>query len=128
VTVALSPDRVATLTGTVADKRQGDEAIRLARLVPDVREVRPNITVVPPPPALEEIQRLVEQRLRDNGLNLKVEVSPDRSVRLIGAMDSAEKKDQAMKLASGVEGVTRVRDGIFLVPVSSGPMKIQKTQ
>jgi serine/threonine protein kinase/osmotically-inducible protein OsmY len=128
LTVAVSPERVVTLSGTVPDKRQGDEAIRLVRLVPDVREVRPNITVVPPPPAPEEVQSLVEQRLRDNGLNLKVEVAPDRSVRLIGAVDSAEKKDQAMKLASGVAGVTRVRDGIFVVPLSSGPMKIQKTQ
>jgi serine/threonine protein kinase/osmotically-inducible protein OsmY len=126
VTVAVSPDRVATLTGTVPDKRQADEAIRLAKLVPDVREVRPNITVLPPPPTPDEIRPLVEARLRDNGLNLKVEVGADRSVRLIGAVDSTEKKDQAMKLASGIAGVTRVRDGIFVVPASSGPMKIQK--
>ncbi len=128
VIVTVSPDRVATLTGTVADKRQVDEAIRLARLFPDVREVRQNISVIPPPPTPEEVQSLVEQRLRENGLNLKVEVSADRSVRLIGALDSAEKKDQALKVASGVGGVTRVRDGIFVVPATSGPMKIEKPQ
>jgi osmotically-inducible protein OsmY len=90
-----------------------------------VREVRPNITVLPPPSDPEAIRREVEQRLRDNGLSLKVEVSPDRTVRLVGAVDSSEKKDQAMRLASEIAGVARVRDGIFVVPPSAGPTKIR---
>jgi len=51
---------------------------------------------------------------------------PDRSVRLIGAVDSAEKKDQAMTLASGVAGVTRVRDGIFVCRRLQGRRRYRK--
>jgi osmotically-inducible protein OsmY len=126
--VAVSPDQSVTLTGTVPDKRQGDEAFRLAKLVPGVKEVRSNITVVPvtpAPPDPEAIRREVDQRLRDNGFVLKIEVGPDRSVRLTGAVDSSEKKDQAMRLASGVSGVSQVRDGIFVVPPPSRPTKVQ---
>ena len=126
--VAVTPDQGVTLTGTVPDKRQGDEAFRLATLVPGVKEVRSNITVAPvtpAPPDPESIRREVEQRLRDNGFALKIEVAPDRSVRLTGAVDSSEKKDQAMRLASGIAGVSQVRDGIFVVPPPSRPTKVQ---
>jgi osmotically-inducible protein OsmY len=64
-------------------------------------------------PAPAELQRQVMQRLLDNGLaSLTVAVSPDRSVRLSGAVDSTQKRDQALKLASATPGVTQVSDRI----------------
>jgi osmotically-inducible protein OsmY len=67
----------------------------------------------PRPPAPAELQRQVIQRLLDNGLSsLTVAVNPDRSVGLSGAVDSTQKRDQALKLASATPGVTQVYDRI----------------
>jgi osmotically-inducible protein OsmY len=67
----------------------------------------------PRTPAPAELQRQVIQRLLDNGLSsLTVAVNPDRSVRLSGAVDSTQRKDQALKLASATPGVTQVYDRI----------------
>jgi serine/threonine protein kinase len=60
-----------------------------------------------------ELQRQVIQRLADNGLSsLTATVTPDRSVRLTGVVDSTQKRDQALKLASATPGITQVHDRI----------------
>jgi serine/threonine protein kinase/osmotically-inducible protein OsmY len=125
LTVAVSPDRVVTLTGTVQDQRQRDEAIRLARLEPGIREVRPNITVAARLPDPDEIRRLVEKRLRESGLTLTVEVNRDRIVTLSGVVESSQMKEEAKRIASAISGVTQVKDGIFVAPPSGGPKKIR---
>jgi serine/threonine protein kinase len=62
-----------------------------------------------------ELQRHIAQRLLDNGISgLTVAVSSDRSIRLTGAVDSIQKRDQALKLASGLRGVTQIRDRILV--------------
>jgi osmotically-inducible protein OsmY len=62
-----------------------------------------------------ELQRQVTQRLLDNGIaGLTVAVASDRSVRLTGAVESTQKRDQAVKLASAIAGVARVRDRMFI--------------
>ncbi len=62
-----------------------------------------------------ELQRRIAQQLRDEGIpGLTVVVSPDRSVRLTGAVDSTQKKNRALKLASAIAGVARVRDRMFI--------------
>ena len=125
LTVAVSPERVVTLTGTVQDQRERDDAVRLAMLAPGVREVKPNITVAVRPPDPKEVRRLVEQRLRENGLNLTIDVNPDRIVTLTGVVESEQKREQAKAIASGVAGVSQVKDVLFIAPPSAGPMKIR---
>ncbi len=114
--VAVSQDRTVTLTGTVPDQRQKDEAIRLANNGPGVKEVRPNISVAVRQLEPAEIQRLVEQRLKESGLVLTVQVNPERMVTLSGVVESNQKKEQAKNIASGISGVTQVKDGIFVAP------------
>jgi osmotically-inducible protein OsmY len=123
--VAVSPDRIVTLSGALLDQSQRDEAIRLARLVPDVREVRPLITVAPPLPPPGAIQQQVELRLRENGLSLKVEVNPSRIVTLAGVLESEQQSEQAKNIAASVPGVTQVKDMIIIAPPAGGPTKIR---
>ncbi len=123
--VAISADRVVRLSGTLPDEQQRDEAIRLARLVPDVRAVQPKITVVSPLPAPAAIQQQVERRLRENGFSLRVEVNPNRIVTLAGVVESEDKSDLAKSIAAGISGVTQVKDMIIIAPPIGGPTKIR---
>lgn len=69
------------------------------------------------PTALEDdtIQTIVESRLAKRGLASKVSVTvEDRVVTLSGTVDSLAEKNQAERLASSVDDVDRVVDGIEL--------------
>jgi len=125
IAVAVNPERIVTLNGTVQDQRERDEAIRLAMLPPGVTEVRQTITVLAPQPIAGDLQRRVEQRLRESGLTLTVEVTADQIVTLSGVLESEQKRQEAKAIASGVSGVKQVRDAVFIAPRSTGPVKIR---
>ncbi len=73
----------------------------------------------------EELRRLVQQRLRANGLNVEVTVDEREVVTLRGALESAQQKEQAMSLAASIPGVRQVKDLIFVAPLSRGPVKVR---
>jgi hypothetical protein len=80
--------------------------------VPHVkREVKTNITVVDRPPDRREIERLVLRKLAENGLTLRVEVSPDGIVTLTGVVRNQEQKALALAVAR-VPGVNSVKPNI----------------
>jgi len=116
------PWESSSLTGdfifsAVAPASQAKE--ELAR--PAVRdEPRPGVGSL----AVTEIQRLVEQRLREQGFNLRVEVGPEGSVTLLGVVENAQSKERATSIAAGISGVRHVKDGIFIAP-SSAPRRIR---
>jgi len=123
--VDVSPEQIATLTGQVTSLDQKEQAVRLARAVPGVKDVRDNIEVVVPPPTPADLERRVAASLTENGLRLRVVASSDGMVVLTGNVLTAEQKAQAVRLARAVPGVKTVEDHIAIAAVDPDEIELR---
>jgi osmotically-inducible protein OsmY len=75
-------------------------------------EVTTRDDAVARPPDATELQRLVSQKLGEQGFRLKVDVSSDQIVALTGTVPDLAQRDQAIRLVKAMPGVKEVRPEI----------------
>jgi hyperosmotically inducible protein len=111
-----------TLAGTVPTFEAQQKVVAVARQVEGVRDINDELHVAPPPPDAaprahfgtddlrgDVVKRLANDReLRDNSIS--VTAHPDGVVVLGGFADSLTAQLRALQIASGVNGVERVRN------------------
>lgn len=128
-------DRRVTLHGAVESEDQKTRAAELARSVEGVRDVRNLLVVVPEEarPAAKQSQRRLKQRVEealasDGRLGGAVQVkSAHRGVVVLaGRVDSLYQHQRAIRVAYGVEGVTKVASEIQS-PSDAGDLAIWKS-
>jgi osmotically-inducible protein OsmY/predicted Ser/Thr protein kinase len=114
VTVEVTADGVATLSGVVQTREEADKAARAVMTAPGVKRVIPRIGLREPPQRLRE---LVEEQLRRQGwlkrspadrVGLVAEVGDDAVVALVGTVPTAEAAAEAVRIAGAVPNVNRV--------------------
>jgi hypothetical protein len=59
-------------------------------------------------PKGSELRREIAERLADHGYSLRVDVRPDRTVALTGIVESDARRDEAVRVARAIGGVTGV--------------------
>lgn len=117
-------DGVVTLRGRVDDENARDQAVTIARNTDGVREVRDQLLVGPPTDSREArenawITTQIQARYFSNPsiAGREIDVSThDGVVTLSGRVDSDAEKADAVAVARGVEGVTRVDDRLVVQP------------
>lgn len=123
-------DGVATLTGTVDNDVERDLAVEIAKGVNGINKVNEKLIVDPSGSAKKEKSEFA-RRVDDATLTAKVKYrlifnknisaydidvdTENSTVTLTGKVDSAEKRDLAVKLAENTTGVRKVKDNLRIV-------------
>jgi osmotically-inducible protein OsmY len=116
IAVECHDDGGVVLRGSVVDLLQRAEAVRTARGVPGVRAVDDQLRTRPVGAehrtAAELEAAVLDALILDDAVpayGIDIEVDGD-TVTLCGAVDSASQRDDAERIASGVPGVSEVRN------------------
>jgi len=110
VTVA---DGIATLDGTVTSLLAEDRAVKIAGTIRGVRSVVNQITVHPFNRPDEEIASAVKAQLFGNPATQSMDIGvsvEDAEATLTGEVDSWQEWDLAEKIASGVHGLSAIKN------------------
>ena len=120
----VSSDLVATLEGTTRNQNEKVAALRTARSIEGITEVKSQIQVIAAPVVVApsraadsaKLEGELNRALRNQGLaGITAIVSDNFDVKLKGSVGSSNEKDRAISVARNFNGVGKVRDMIFVV-------------
>lgn len=121
---------VVTLRGRVDSDAAREQAVTIARNTDGVRQVQDMLLVGPPTDSDEARQaawittQIQARYFADSsiaGRDIDVTTS-DGVVTLSGRVDSAAEKADAVAVARGIDGVTRVQDRLVVQPIADDPV------
>jgi osmotically-inducible protein OsmY len=137
ISARVDADGNATLKGTASTAKDKQRAIRLALAQPGVTGVSDSIRVeapappsfppvakkeeTPPPPIAvrpdpAKLEGEINRALRNGGASgVTAEVGNDFSVTLKGSATSAAQKERAFQIARQFQGVSNLKDRVFVV-------------
>jgi osmotically-inducible protein OsmY len=112
VTVSVSRDWVATVTGSVVGQVKKDELLALVRQNPNIKGITETLTVHPGP---EELEQQLADALAAHGLsNVSATVGADLVATLTGTVDDPALVTLAMDTARTVAGLKDVQSAVKL--------------